>query len=96
MFAFDCLSAVLSCAFSLTQWKIQRLFTLGQIFLIAVLVQVRRATRLYHNIPGSCCEDCCTSYFCMACTVTQVVGQLWARPAEVPGCTCGDQAAHLP
>jgi hypothetical protein len=57
---------------------------------------VRKATREHHNIPGSCCEDFWCSWCCSVCTLTQVVGQLWARPESVPGCTFNDQAAGLP
>jgi Cys-rich protein (TIGR01571 family) len=72
------------------------MYPLTSLFLFIVLFQLRTATRELHNIPGSCCNDFCCALCCTCCTLTQLVGQLWARPEEVPGCTFSDAAAGMP
>mmetsp|Transcript_42092 Transcript_42092/g.71553 ORF Transcript_42092/g.71553 Transcript_42092/m.71553 type:complete len:214 (+) Transcript_42092:267-908(+) len=65
------------------------------LYMFLVLFQLRSQVRRRLNLPGNCCEDCCCSLWCTPCVVTQLMHQLWARPAEVPGCSFTEDAGHL-
>ena len=65
-------------------------------FLFYVGYSLRRAIRIRSNIPGDDCNDCCVSWWCSVCSLTQIVGQLWSNPDVNPGCNCSEDAAAMP
>ena len=70
---------------------------LTQFFVFVVAFQLRRLVRARLHIPGSCLGDLACTFFCAPCALTQMVGQLWRRPAATPGCTlCSDEPGGLP
>ncbi|TYZ68560.1 hypothetical protein PybrP1_008610 [[Pythium] brassicae (nom. inval.)] len=44
----------------------------GQLVLRIYMWRARAAIRKRYNIPGSCCGDCCTIYWCSCCAVAQM------------------------
>jgi Cys-rich protein (TIGR01571 family) len=70
-------------------------YNIRGLFAFVVLFQLRGIVRRKHNIPGGDCNDCCVSFWCAPCAITQIVGQLWKNPEEVPGCSCNEDAAQL-
>jgi Cys-rich protein (TIGR01571 family) len=71
-------------------------FEFSHLFLFIVLFQLRGLVRTQQKIPGSCCGDCMCALCCAPCAVTQMVGQLWVKPDEQPGCHCSEAPATLP
>ena len=69
--------------------------SLTKLFLAIAIWQLRTMLRKRQNIPGGNCEDCLISFFCSPCAVTQMVGQMWARPEQSPGCTFDESPAAL-
>jgi Cys-rich protein (TIGR01571 family) len=42
------------------------------LFCFFITMRLRTYVRERYSIPGSCCEDCCCSYWCMPCTICQL------------------------
>jgi Cys-rich protein (TIGR01571 family) len=42
------------------------------LFTLYLLTRTRMYVRDLYNIPGSCCADCCTSFWCPPCSVCQM------------------------
>lgn len=57
----------------------------GQLVLRAYMWRARAAIRKRYNVPGSCCCDCCTIYWCSCCAVAQMATHV---KSYVPK-TCG-------
>ena len=72
-----------------TQLQISRLY------LAICLLLLRTAVRRTLNIPGDGCTDCLVSVCCTPCAITQIVGQLWIKPEERPGCDFSEKPAEL-
>ena len=49
--------------FALTAWVI---------FISVAMICARKSMRELYNIPGSCCEDFCCTYWCSCCVVMQM------------------------
>jgi Cys-rich protein (TIGR01571 family) len=64
-------------------------------FLFVITYQLRGVVRRQFNIGGGCLEDMFLSLFCPPCVITQMVGQLWAEPAVVPGCDVTENPAFI-
>lgn len=70
-------------------------FNLYGLYLFVCIFIMRYGVRLKYAIPGGGCSDCCASFFCAPCVLTQLQHQLWTRPARDPGCNCGPEFAHV-
>jgi Cys-rich protein (TIGR01571 family) len=53
------------------------------IYLIVIQTKTRMAFRSKYNIPGGCCVDCLTSYFCGCCSALQMYRHM-KRSGENP------------
>jgi Cys-rich protein (TIGR01571 family) len=42
------------------------------LFCFFITMRLRMYVRERYSIPGSCCEDCCCSFWCMQCTICQL------------------------
>mmetsp|Transcript_5260 Transcript_5260/g.9999 ORF Transcript_5260/g.9999 Transcript_5260/m.9999 type:complete len:197 (-) Transcript_5260:175-765(-) len=71
-------------------------FSFASLFYFIVMFQLRTQMRKRLSIPGTSCDDCCCAFFCQPCTLTQMMHQFWAAPAEVPGCDFSEAPAELP
>lgn len=63
------------------------------LFILVCVIILRTAMRKRLSIPGTGCNDCCVSAFCMPCVLTQMQSQLWKQPEVTPGCSCGNAEA---
>jgi Cys-rich protein (TIGR01571 family) len=43
-----------------------------RLFCCVITMRLRTYIRERYNIPGSCCEDCCCSLWCLKCTICQL------------------------
>jgi Cys-rich protein (TIGR01571 family) len=62
------------------------------IFVTVITVKTRRFLRRKHEISNECCggtEDCCTSFWCLPCTVCQM-GRHTADYGRYPASCCTD------
>ena len=51
---------------------IQTPSTLTSLYLFIVACQARKKTRRYHQIHADDCNDCCCSWWCLPCVITQL------------------------
>ena len=51
---------------------IQSPSTLTSLYLFIVACQARKKTRRYHQIHADDCNDCCCSWWCLPCVITQL------------------------
>jgi Cys-rich protein (TIGR01571 family) len=68
----------------------------ASIFLFIVACQLRTHVRRARRIDGDGCGDCCATFWCGPCAMTQMVGEMWSQPEVTPGCDCSERAASLP
>lgn len=86
---------VLDCIFGVAFGSVGTPLRFTGIFLFVVACQLRGLVRQLYSIPGSCCDDCCRSFFCQPCVITQLVGQLWLEPSKTPGCSISSEPGSL-
>ena len=51
---------------------VQNPTSFASFYLFIVACQARKKTRLYHQIHGYDCDDCCSSWWCLPCVITQL------------------------
>eukprot|EP00999_Lentomonas_sp_LEN2_P001007 NODE_2011_length_672_cov_185.988991_g1961_i0.p1 GENE.NODE_2011_length_672_cov_185.988991_g1961_i0~~NODE_2011_length_672_cov_185.988991_g1961_i0.p1 ORF type:complete len:110 (+),score=22.41 NODE_2011_length_672_cov_185.988991_g1961_i0:80-409(+) len=59
---------------------------LADCFFICFATMIRGKVREKYGIPGGCCGDCCTIYFCALCALVQQHNQLIAKGDKPAGC----------
>jgi Cys-rich protein (TIGR01571 family) len=60
-----------------------------------VTMRLRTYVREWFNIPGSRCEDCCCSFWCMQCTICQLARHTADFKTHLAGC-CTDNGLFHP
>ena len=64
------------------------------VFIAIIACQLRSHVRRVRNISGTPTKDCCVTWFCLPCSITQMVGEMWEDPSIHPGCHLTGNQAH--
>jgi Cys-rich protein (TIGR01571 family) len=63
------------------------------LYCFLLTMSLRSKVREQYNIPGSCCEDCCCSFWCLHCTICQLARHTADFKTHPAGC-CTDKGLN--